>query len=127
MTAHLAEWFLTREQFEPVPGNPGLYRLAQPEQDGQRRARQAVGDLRRLGFQVQADYSLDPARTPERDRPYGRNGLPEHRRRIAQAAAATSPQRAPTLTTTPTQPPAHQAAVPSARHAQGSPGPGRGR
>ncbi|MFI6012527.1 hypothetical protein ACIBAG_27530 [Streptomyces sp. NPDC051243] len=123
MTAHLAEWFLTREQFEPVPGNPGLYRLAQPEQDGQRRARQAVGDLRRLGFQVQADYSLDHALTPEPDRPYGRDGLPERRRRIAQAAAATSPQHAPALTTTPTQPPAHKAAIP-AGHAQSRPGPG---
>ncbi|WP_330347801.1 hypothetical protein [Streptomyces sp. NBC_00582] len=36
---HLAHWFLVREQFEPVPDTPGLYRLAHPEQDGLRRTR----------------------------------------------------------------------------------------
>ncbi|WP_455358359.1 hypothetical protein [Streptomyces sp. SYSU K21746] len=27
MPGHLAHWFLVREQFEPVPGEPGLFRL----------------------------------------------------------------------------------------------------
>nr|WP_051810889.1 hypothetical protein [Streptomyces alboflavus] len=126
ITPHLAEWFLTREQFEPVPDLPGLYRLTQPEQDGQRRTRQAVQDLRRHGFAVQADYSLDPAITPGPARPYLRNGLLERRQRIAQAAAATSPQRAPALSTAPAQPSAQPAAVPVAGPTHGV-GPGRGR
>lgn len=126
MTPHLGEWFLTREQFEPVPDIPGLYRLTQPDQDGQRRARQAVRDLRTHGFHVQADYSLDPALAPEPDRPYVRNGLMERRQRIAQAAAATSSHRAPTLSTAPARPSAQPAAIPVTRHTR-SPGPGRGR
>ncbi|MEU3188425.1 hypothetical protein ABZ707_30160 [Streptomyces sp. NPDC006923] len=88
--AYLAEWFLVREQFERVPGNTaGLYRLTNPETDGPRRTRQAVLDLRKIGFHVQADLSLDPARTTD------------HRARIAGAAAARSPQRGPDLTSTP--------------------------
>ncbi|MFE0055293.1 hypothetical protein [Streptomyces sp. NPDC059003] len=103
-----------------------MYRLTQPEQDGQRRTRQAVQDLRRHGFAVQADYSLDPAITPAPARPYVRNGLLERRQRIAQAAAATSPQRAPALSTAPAQPSAQPAAVPVAGPTHGV-GPGRGR
>ena len=53
---HLADWYLTREQFERVPGTPGLYRLTHPEQDGARRTRQAVHDLRAQGFAVYADW-----------------------------------------------------------------------
>lgn len=67
-TAHiltrLSDWYLTREQFEQVPGTPGLYRLTGPEQDGPRRTRQAVHDLRAQGFAVYADYSLDPVSEP---------------------------------------------------------------
>ncbi|MEI5100912.1 hypothetical protein RB200_23220 [Streptomyces sp. PmtG] len=126
VTPHLAEWFLTREQFEPIPDLPGVYRITQPEQDGQRRTRQAVQDLRRHGFSVQADYSLDPALTPEPARPYVRNGLLERRQRIAQSAASASPQRAPALSTAPARPSAQPAAVPIAGRAPGV-GPGRGR
>ncbi|WP_349239288.1 hypothetical protein [Streptomyces sp. CC224B] len=99
-----------------------MYRLTQPEQDGQRRTRQAVQDLRRHGFTVQADYSLDPALTPGPARLQVRNGLMERRQRLAQAAAAISPQRAPALSTAPAQP----ATVPLTPRAQG-PGPARGR
>ncbi|AVH55682.1 MULTISPECIES: hypothetical protein [Streptomyces] len=99
--AHLADWFLVHEQFEPVPDTPGLYRLTHPEQDGIRRTRQAVLDLRRQGYEVQADLPLDPARTAGPPQPAVRNGLMERRNRIAQAAATRSPQRptapAPTL------------------------------
>ncbi|NUS85585.1 MAG: hypothetical protein HOY75_23355 [Streptomyces sp.] len=91
--AHLADWFLVREQFEPVPGTPGLYRLTNPEQDGIRRTRQAVHDLRRHGYEVRADYSLAPGRSASPPQPTVRNGLMERRNRIAQAAATRSPQR----------------------------------
>ncbi|WP_239567316.1 hypothetical protein [Streptomyces sp. G44] len=117
---------LTREQFEPVPATPGLYRLTQPDQDGRRRARQAVHDLRTHGFAVQADYSLDPAVTPESARPYVRNALLDRRQHIAQTAAATSPQRAPALSTAPARPSAQPATVPIAGPTHGA-GPGRGR
>jgi hypothetical protein len=68
---HLAHWFLTREQYEPVPHPPGLFRLNEPEHDGARRTRQAVQDLRRLGFAVQADVALDlpPSARPPRPAP----------------------------------------------------------
>ncbi|MGC0328118.1 hypothetical protein RKD23_001108 [Streptomyces sp. SAI-170] len=103
--AHLADWFLTRERFEPVPDTPGLFRLTEPEHDGARRTRQAVQDLRRLGFAVQADFALDLAPTARPPRPAPANGLMQRRSRIAQAAAGRSSQRrlAPT------------AVVPSAR------------
>lgn len=91
--AHLADWFLVREQFEPVPDTPGLYRLTNPEQDGIRRTRQAVHDLRRHGYEVHADYSLDPGRSAPPPQPAVRNGLVERRNRIAQAAATRSPQQ----------------------------------
>ncbi|MFF2508705.1 hypothetical protein ACFVTY_35870 [Streptomyces sp. NPDC058067] len=91
--SHLANWFLVREQFEPVPGTRGLYRLTNPEQDGIRRTRQAVHDLRRHGYEVQADYSLDPGRSASPPRPAVRNGLLERRNRIAQAAATRSSQQ----------------------------------
>lgn len=103
-----------------------MYRITQPEQDGQRRTRQAVLDLRRHGFAVQADYSLDPALTPEPARPYVRNGLMERRQRIAQAAAVASPQRAPALSTVPARSSAQPTAAPLAQRAQGA-GPARGR
>ncbi|WP_405889827.1 hypothetical protein OG427_07210 [Streptomyces sp. NBC_00133] len=101
MPAHLANWYLTREQFEQVPGTPGLYRLTNPHEDGQRRTRQAVHDLRTHGYSVQADYSLDPALTQSPPQPAVRNRLMERRSRIAQAATARSPQRGTALTTSP--------------------------
>ncbi|MFD9841036.1 hypothetical protein [[Kitasatospora] papulosa] len=125
--AHLADWFLVREQFEPVPDTPGLYRLTHPEQDGIRRTRQAVHDLRRHGYEVQADYSLHPGRSASPPQPAVRNGLVERRNRIAQAAATRSPQRltAPT-TTIPGAAPPQPASVPVNGHAQTA-GKGRGR
>ncbi|PKV84311.1 hypothetical protein [Streptomyces sp. TLI_146] len=72
---------------------------------------------------MQADYSLDPAITPEPARPYVRNGLLERRQRIAQAAAVTSPQRTSALSTAPSRSAAQPVAVPLAQHAQ----PARGR
>jgi hypothetical protein len=101
-----------------------VYRITHPEQDSQRRARQAVQDLRANGLRVHADYSLDPAITPQPARPYLLNGPLERRRHIAQAAAATTPQRAPARPTTPAQPSAQPTAV--AGRAPG-PGPARGR
>lgn len=102
ITLHLAHWYLTREQFEPVPGRTGLYRLTSPDQDARRRGRQAVHDLRRRGFTVQADISLDPAQSAPPPAPARRDGLAERRARIAQAAAGRSTQRhagtAPSIT-----------------------------
>lgn len=89
--AHIGAWYLTREQFEPVPDTPGLFRLVEPDRDGVRRARQAVKDLRRVGYQVRAEHALEPAGSgtsgqalvEERSR---------YRTRLAQAAAGRSPQ-----------------------------------
>ncbi|MFF4822696.1 hypothetical protein ACWDAO_01750 [Streptomyces sp. NPDC001212] len=103
MPAHLAHWFLVREQFEPVPGKPGLYQLTDPERDGPRRTRQAAQDLHRHGYvvHVDADIALAPANPP---RPHRPNGLAERHSRIAQAAASQSSQRRAAPTTS--QPPA---------------------
>lgn len=106
MPAHLAHWYLEREQFEPVPGEPGLYRLSEPGRDGPRRVRQAVHDLRRQGFTVQADIRLDPALSASPPRPVRPNGLMERRARLAQAAASRTRQLhpAPTTAARPTKP-----------------------
>ncbi|MFJ9085772.1 hypothetical protein ACIRL3_25455 [Streptomyces sp. NPDC102384] len=96
--AHLANWLLVREQFEPVPGTLGLYRLTHPEQDGIRRTRQAAHDLRRHGYAVQTDYNLDPERSASPPRAAVRGRLVERRSRIAQAAATRSPQQRGALT-----------------------------
>ncbi|WP_435598674.1 hypothetical protein [Streptomyces anulatus] len=93
MPARLAHWYLEREQFEPVPGEPGLYRLSEPERDGVRRTRQAVHDLRSVGYIVQADIRLDPALSAGPARPVRPNGLTERRSRLAQAAAGGTTQR----------------------------------
>ncbi|WP_030870509.1 hypothetical protein [Streptomyces sp. NRRL S-37] len=98
---HLAHWFLEREQFEPVPGEPGLYRLSEPERDGPRRTRQAVHDLRRRGYTVQADIRLNSADTASPPRPVRPNGLQERRSRLAQAAVGRTTQRAILPTTSP--------------------------
>ncbi|MFF0793460.1 hypothetical protein [Streptomyces spiralis] len=101
MPAHLAHWYLVREQFEPVPDEPGLYRLSEPERDGPRRTRQAVHDLRRQGYTVQADIRLDPSLAAGPPRPVRPNGLQERRSRLAQAAAGRTTQRSTPPTTSP--------------------------
>ncbi|MFI0711331.1 hypothetical protein ACH4SK_11855 [Streptomyces inhibens] len=109
MPAHLAHWFLVREQFEPVPDQPGLFRLTEPERDGPRRTRQAVHDLRRHGYGVQTDVALDPAASASPPRPVRSNGLSERPSRIAQAAAGRSPQHG---MTPPAAPPPARSALP---------------
>ncbi|MEQ4608433.1 hypothetical protein [Streptomyces bacillaris] len=101
MPTHLAHWFLEREQFEPVPGQPRLYRLVEPENDGPRRTRQAVHDLRRQGYTVHADIALDPAASASPPRPVRPSGLQERRSRLAQAAAGRTTQRTAPPTTSP--------------------------
>ncbi|MGZ2362089.1 hypothetical protein LRE75_36440 [Streptomyces sp. 372A] len=124
--AHIADWFLVREQFEPVPDTPGLYRLTDPENDGIRRTRQAVHDLRQHGYEVQTDYSLDPGRSAGPPQPAVRNGLMDRRNRIAQAAATRSPQRLTAPTTTIPGVAPRPASVPASGRAQTA-GNGRGR
>ncbi|WUS29324.1 hypothetical protein OG357_05925 [Streptomyces sp. NBC_01255] len=97
--SHLAHWFLVREQFEPVPGEPRLFRLTDPEHDGSRRTRQAVHDLRRVGYAVHADFLLDPAASASPPHPAQSHGLMKRRSRVAQAASARSPHRPPSPTT----------------------------
>lgn len=64
MPPHLADWMLSRVQFEKVPGAP-LYRLADRHRDALRRAHQAVKDLRAIGVTVRADGAqLDVAPAP---------------------------------------------------------------
>ncbi|MFD7517447.1 hypothetical protein ACFV85_21895 [Streptomyces niveus] len=110
LPAHLADWFLTRVQFEPVPDEPGLYRLTDPGRDGRRRTRQAVTDLRRHGYTVHADIALDPAQSEGPPAPALPNGLSERRSRIAQAAGRPSQRRtvpitsAPSVRTAPSEP-----------------------
>ncbi|AWK11622.1 hypothetical protein DDQ41_24915 [Streptomyces spongiicola] len=99
MPSHLAQWFLLREEFEPVPDEPGLFRLSEPERDGPRRTRQAVHDLRRQGYAVHADIALDPAASASPPRPVLPNGLLERRSRLAQAAAGRTTQRGTAPTT----------------------------
>ncbi|WP_329376986.1 hypothetical protein OG625_05830 [Streptomyces sp. NBC_01351] len=92
ITSHLAAWYLEREQFEPAPGRADLFRLTQPDHDLRRRARQTVHDLRRHGFTVHADLSLDPAETAPANAPVRANSASERLARIARAAAAQPPQ-----------------------------------
>ncbi|MCW8379803.1 hypothetical protein [Streptomyces justiciae] len=118
---HLADWLLTCEQFELIPGASGLYRLTTPEHDGQRRARQAVHDLRRLGYRVHADAALDPAAPPQ---PLRERGMHERRSRLAQAAARPSPQIGPArATSVPSVQPAPARHTPAV-HLPRSPGQG---
>ncbi|MEV6807770.1 hypothetical protein [Streptomyces sp. NPDC051132] len=100
MPTHLAHWFLTREQFEPVPGHPALFRLTEPDRDGPRRTRHAVNDLRALGYTVVADLRLDPGPPSRSTRPVRPHARPERRARLAQAAAVRSPQNRATPPTT---------------------------
>ncbi|MDT0438715.1 MULTISPECIES: hypothetical protein [Streptomyces] len=98
---HLAHWFLEREQFEPVPDEPGLYRLSEPERDGPRRTGQADHDLRCRGYIVQADIRLDPALSTGPRRPVRSNELQERCSQPAQAAAGRTTQRFTPPTTSP--------------------------
>ncbi|NEB01973.1 hypothetical protein G3I78_23305 [Streptomyces sp. SID13726] len=126
ITGHLADWLLTREQFEPIPDSPGHYRLLQPAYDGLRRARQAAQDLRRLGYQVHTDATLTPGRSPGPPQLGVYNGLLESRVRVAQAAATRSPQHlAAPASPLPTGVP-QATAVPAGGRAR-SAGGGRGR
>ncbi|MFJ2739671.1 hypothetical protein ACIO3O_08380 [Streptomyces sp. NPDC087440] len=95
VSSHLADWLLVREQFQPVPGETGLYRLTEPERDGIRRALQAAQDLRGLGYAVHTDADLAAPGPALHGQPR------ESRARSAQAAANRSPQRGPALTTSP--------------------------
>ncbi|WP_433549120.1 hypothetical protein ACQPZG_31710 [Streptomyces sp. CA-294286] len=92
LTEHLKTWLLERVMFEPVPGTD-LHRLTEPSQDGIRRARQAVSDIRNLGIRVQADYVLDPLLTP--DLSGAAPGMAHNERlvRIARAATAHTARR----------------------------------
>uniref|UniRef100_UPI003C7A1535 hypothetical protein n=1 Tax=unclassified Streptomyces TaxID=2593676 RepID=UPI003C7A1535 len=101
ISPHLAHWFLLREQFEPVPAEPGLFRLSEPEREGIRRTRQAVHDLRSQGYTVQADIPLDPAASADPPRPAPSNGLMDRRSRLAQAAAGRTTQRGTAPATSP--------------------------
>ncbi|MFI9755743.1 hypothetical protein [Streptomyces collinus] len=101
MPAHLAHWLLAREQFEPVPDQSALFRLAEPEHDGPRRTRQAVRDLRRQGYSVHADVTFDPATPTGPPRPTRLNRLAQQRSRSSPAAVDRSSQRGPAPITTP--------------------------
>ncbi|WP_329309204.1 hypothetical protein [Streptomyces microflavus] len=116
---HRAHWYLTAEQFEPVPGTQGLYRLTNPEYDGVRRTRQAVHDLRKHGYDVYADYTLDPSQSAGPPQVQPRPGLMERRSRIAQAAGIRSPQYRPAVST--------QAGTAPARPVSPTPVSGQGR
>ncbi|MFG2979398.1 hypothetical protein ACGFYY_41235 [Streptomyces sp. NPDC048331] len=73
-----------------------MYLLAAPTHDGARRTRQAVESLRGSGYQVHADYSLDPSNTKAahvQTRPV-RDPREWYRTDTAQAAATASPQYA---------------------------------
>ncbi|MEV7817839.1 hypothetical protein AB0P05_45680 [Streptomyces flaveolus] len=99
MPAHLAHWFLTREQFEPVPDRPGLFCLTEPDRDGPRRTRQAVRDLRAQGYSVSADMGLDPDAPAAAPRLARSRALSDRRARAARAAAVRSPQHRAAPTT----------------------------
>ncbi|MCX5395633.1 hypothetical protein [Streptomyces sp. NBC_00102] len=105
LPAHLGHWYLEREQFEPVPTEPGLYRLIEPGRDGVRRTRQAVHDLRQHGYAVRADIQLDPSLTNGPPRPARPIGSLERRSRLAQAAARRTTQPSAPPVTSPAIPP----------------------
>lgn len=126
-SSHLAHWLLIRLQFEPVPQEPGLYRLTDPERDGARRTRQAAQDLRAQSYTVHVDADVAHAESGP-PHPARQNGLAERRTRIAHAAATRPPRRGVTPTVSA---PAVRAAPPEPSyaptvHLTGS-APGRGR
>ncbi|MFJ6017266.1 hypothetical protein [Streptomyces sp. NPDC092952] len=101
LPSRLAQWCLERQQFEPVPEEPGLYRLSEPDRDGVRRTRQAVHSLRRHGYTVQADIRLDPSLSAGPSHLARPNGLQERRRRLARAATGRTTQRSVPPVTSP--------------------------
>jgi hypothetical protein len=66
-------WMLKGFDFHPVPDHPNLYALANQQRDGQDRATRAVALLRKAGYRVDVDATLDPSLAsgpvPARDRP----------------------------------------------------------
>ncbi|GHF27291.1 hypothetical protein GCM10010218_05290 [Streptomyces mashuensis] len=75
--------------FQPVPDSK-LYALANPENDGERRAQQAIASLRAARYQVAADISLDP--TQPQQTPVRRH-TDEHRQTMVRG---TAPRATPT-------------------------------
>lgn len=65
-------WMLNRLEFQPVPGHPTLYALADQGRDGVDRTTRAVDLLRRSGYRVDADAAFEPPPTPPRDPPLRR-------------------------------------------------------
>ncbi|MEV2258477.1 hypothetical protein AB0J13_07425 [Streptomyces anulatus] len=125
--SHLAHWLLTRLQFEPVPQEPGLYRLTDPQRDGARRTRQAAQDLRAQSYAVHVDADVAHAESGP-SRPARKNGIAERRARIAHAAATRPPRRgvtptvsAPAARTVPPEP----SYLPTVRLTGSAPGRGR--
>uniref|UniRef100_A0AAU2JYY2 Zeta toxin domain-containing protein n=1 Tax=Streptomyces sp. NBC_00049 TaxID=2903617 RepID=A0AAU2JYY2_9ACTN len=91
---HISHWYLTRLGFQSLHGLHGVYLLPAPTHERPRRTRQAIESLRRSGYKVHADYSLDPANTkPAQTNPV-RDPREWYRTGISQAAATTSPQYA---------------------------------
>ncbi|MGW2600279.1 hypothetical protein [Streptomyces klenkii] len=87
----VADRILKQLGFQPVPGSK-LYALTQPDQDGNRRTRQAITSLRAARYRVDADLTLDPGPPSARqgdahERPLVRGAV---RRTTATAQAAVS-------------------------------------
>ncbi|WP_432063492.1 hypothetical protein [Streptomyces sp. S1] len=57
-------WMLERLDFHPVPGEPALYALADPQHDGAGRAARAVTLLRNADLRVDVDAAFDPSLAP---------------------------------------------------------------
>ncbi|MGW4197085.1 hypothetical protein [Streptomyces sp. NPDC005004] len=107
---HLGHWFLERLQYEPVPGEPGLYRLTQPERDGVRRTHQAARALHTQGYTVHLD--ADVAAAAPAARLARSQSSPDHTSHRPRATAAPSswaeqaPTAAPRGARRPVPPPA---------------------
>ncbi|MFD4505335.1 hypothetical protein [Streptomyces sp. NPDC058457] len=59
-----SKWMLKGFDFHPVSDQPTLYALADQKRDGQRRTIRAVELLRRAGYRIDVDASLDPSPVP---------------------------------------------------------------
>lgn len=94
MPHHLSHWYLTRLSFRPVHGLHGVYLLSLPADDGARQTREAIKSLRRSGYKVYADYSLDPANEPSAHAAPVQDPRAWYRVSAATAAATTPPQYA---------------------------------
>ena len=60
-----SNWMLKGLSFQPVPGHPALYALADQQRNGQDRATQAVALLRKAGYRVDVDAAFDPSLASE--------------------------------------------------------------